>query len=128
VIIAVQDKATVTKLEELNAAVLKDPKAKPFYGAPVVLAVLADKTKVTPVEDGSLVLGNLQNAAYAIGVGSCWIHRAREVFESPDGKALLAKWGVVGDYVGVGFCILGYAAGDEPKAAPRKTGYIVKVK
>ena len=128
VIVAVQDKATVAKLEELNAAVFNDPKAKPFYGAPVVLAVLADKTKVTPVEDGSLVLGNLQNAAYAIGIGSCWIHRAKEVFESPDGKALLAKWGITGDYVGVGFCILGYAAGETPKAAPRKTGYIVKAK
>jgi nitroreductase len=128
VIVAVQDKATVAKLDELNAAVLKDPKAKPFFGAPAVLAVLVDKTKATPLEDGSLVLGNLLNAAYAVGVGSCWIHRAKEVFESPDGKALLAKWGLKGDYVGVGFCILGYPAGDAPKAAPRKAGYIVKVK
>ncbi|GHT79247.1 diguanylate cyclase [Spirochaetia bacterium] len=128
VIVVVRDKATVTKLEELNAAVLNDPKAKPFYGAPTVLAVLVDKTKPTPIEDGSLVLGNLQNAAYAIGVGSCWIHRAKQVFESPDGKALLDKWGIKGDYVGVGFCLLGYAAGDAPKAAPRKAGYIIKVK
>jgi nitroreductase len=128
VIVAVQDKATRDKLESLNAEVLKDAKAKPFYGAPTVIAVLVDTTKATPVEDGSLVLGNLQNAAYAIGVGSCWIHRAKEVFESPDGKALLEKWGIKGDYRGVGFCILGYAAGPLPSPAPRKQGYVIKVK
>jgi nitroreductase len=128
VIVAVQDKAVRDKLEELNAAVLKDPKAKPFYGAPTVIAVLVDTTKATPIEDGALVLGNLQNAAYAIDVGSCWIHRAKEVFESPDGKALLEKWGVKGSYLGVGFCIIGYAAAPSSPPAPRKPGYVIKVK
>ena len=72
----------------------------PFYGAPTVLVVLAAKDRPTCVEDGSLVMGNLMNAAYAVGVGSCWIHRAREVFDSQEGKALLKKWGIEGDYVG----------------------------
>ena len=78
--------------------------------------------------DGSLVMGNLMNAAHAIGVGSCWIHRAREVFDSEEGKALLKKWGVEGDYIGVGHCILGYPADDvSPEAKPRKDDYIVMV-
>ena len=127
IIIAVQDKEVVAQLEALNAEVLKNPSAKPFYGAPVVLAVLADKTKITPVENGSLVLGNMLLAAHAIGVGACWIHRAKEVFESPQGKALLEKWGITGDYVGIGFCILGYPAGEQPQAKPRKENYIYRV-
>ncbi|MDR2796734.1 MAG: nitroreductase family protein [Treponema sp.] len=126
VIVVVQDKALITQIEALNARVLNTPEAKPFYGAPTILAVLVDKTKPTPLEDGSLVLGNLMLAAYAIGVGSCWIHRAKQVFEFEEGKALLKRWGLSEDYVGVGFCILGYAAGEAPKPAPRKEGYIIK--
>jgi nitroreductase len=129
VIVAVQNKAVIEKLEKLNAEVLKNPGAKPFYGAPTVLAVLVDKTKPTPVEDGSLVLGNLQNAAWALGVDSCWIHRAKEVFESEEGKALLKEWKLDGgDYLGVGFCLLGYGEGPRPAPKPRKEGYIIKVK
>ncbi|MDR1129072.1 MAG: nitroreductase [Treponema sp.] len=127
VIVVVKEKAVRDRLEELNAGVLKDPKAKPFYGAPLVLAVLVDQSKPTPVQDGSLVLGNLQIAASAIGVGSCWINRAKEVFEGPEGKAFLEKWGLKGDYRGVGFCILGYPEGAAPQPAPRKAGYIVRV-
>ena len=70
-------------------------------------------------------MGNLMNAAHSLGVDSCWIHRAREVFDSEEGKELLKKWGVDGDYVGVGHCILGYADGVEPTAKPRKEGYII---
>jgi nitroreductase len=129
VIVAVQDKGVIEKLQRLNAEVLKAPEAKPFYGAPTVLAVLADKTKPTPVEDGSLVLGNLQNAAWAVGVDSCWIHRAKEVFESEEGKALLKEWKLDSAvYLGIGFCLLGYANGGRPAPAPRKEGYIVKIK
>ncbi|MDR2662032.1 MAG: nitroreductase [Treponema sp.] len=128
-IVAVQNRAVIEKLQKLNAEVLKNPDAKPFYGAPTVLAVLVDKTKPTPVEDGSLVLGNLQNAAWAVGVDSCWIHRAKQVFESAEGKALLKEWKLDADaYLGVGFCLLGYAAGERPAPAPRKEGYIIKVK
>ena len=129
VIVAIQDKAVIETLQKLNAEVLKKPELKPFYGAPTVLAVLVDKTKPTPVEDGSLVLGNLQNAAWAAGVDSCWIHRAKEVFESEEGKKLLAEWKLDSNtYLGVGFCLLGYAAGERPKPAPRKEGYIIRVK
>ena len=99
----------------------------PFYGAPTVVIVLADKNMPTCVEDGSLVMGNLMNAAYGLGVGSCWIHRAKEEFESEEGKALLKKWGVEGDYIGVGHCILGYAKEEPKQAAPRKEGYVVRV-
>ncbi|MDR2394250.1 MAG: nitroreductase family protein [Treponema sp.] len=84
------------------------------------------KPNPRPCEDGSLVLGNLMIAAYAIGVGSCWIHRAKQVFEFEEGKALLKRWGLSENYVGVGFCILGYAAGEAPKPAARKEGYVIK--
>ena len=124
-IVVVQDKETRDYLSELNAKYLGSD-SDPFYGAPTVLVVLASKDRPTCVEDGSLVLGNLMNAAYAVGVGSCWIHRAREVFDSEEGKALLKKWGIEGDYVGVGHCILGYPAdGAVPQAKPRKDDYIV---
>ena len=127
-IIVVQDKETRDYLSELNDKYMGSG-SDPFYGAPTVLVVLADRKRPTCVEDGSLVLGNLMNAAHAIGVGSCWIHRAREVFDSEEGKALLKKWGVEGDYIGVGHCILGYPADEAtPKAKPRKEDYIVIVK
>ena len=117
-IIVVQDRETRDYLSELNDKYMGSG-SDPFYGAPTVLVVLADRNRPTCVEDGSLVMGNLMNAAHAIGVGSCWIHRAREVFDSKEGKALLKKWGVEGDYIGVGHCILGYPADDvSPEAKP----------
>ena len=98
----------------------------PFYGAPTIIIVLADRERNTYLEDGSLVLGNLMNAAHAVGLGSCWIHRAREVFESEEGKALLKEWGVEGNYVGIGHCALGYAK-EEAEAKPRKENYVIRV-
>ena len=129
-IVVVQDKETRDHLSELNAKYFPGGGGSdPFYGAPTVLVVLASKERPTCVEYGSLVLGNLMNAAYAVGVGSCWIHRAREVFDSEEGKALLKKWGIEGDYIGVGHCILGYPAdGAVPEAKPRKDDYIVYVR
>ncbi len=128
VIVAVQDPETVAQLERMNAAILGKPDAHPFYGAPTVLIVLADKRRPTYVYDGSIVLGNMMNAAHAIGLGSCWIHRAREEFESAEGQALLKKWGIEGDYEGIGHCILGYPDGDAPARIPRKDGYVISVK
>jgi nitroreductase len=128
VIVAVQNKTTISKLQKLNAEVDGDPKGKPFYGAPTVLNVLVDKKGVTPEQDGILAMANLMNAAAALGVGSCWINRAKEVFATDEGKALIKKWGLKGDYTGVAHLLLGYAEGDVPKAAPRKAGNIVKVK
>lgn len=129
VIVAVQDRATRDRLSAMNAAVMGTGN-DPFYGAPTVLVVLVDRTVGTCVEDGSLVMGNLMLAASSIGLGSCWIHRARETFDSAEGKALLQQWGLDPDkYIGVGNCILGYpAAGGTKAAAPRKADYVRQVK
>ena len=125
VMVAVRDKATRDKLSRMNAAVM-GASGDPFYGAPCVIVVLSDPERMTWVEDGSLVLGNLMNAAHSLGLGSCWIHRAKECFDTPEGKALLRAWGVPESYRGVGNCILGYAA-EEPEAKPRKSGRIIKI-
>ena len=127
VMVVVQDKATIEKLSRMNAAIL-GVSSDPFYGAPTVVIVLADKSRPTYREDGALVMGNLMLAAHALGVGSCWIHRAREEFETEEGKALLKSWGLEGDYAGVGHCVLGYAEENgEAPAKPRKDGYIIRV-
>ena len=126
VMVVIQDKETIWELSKMNADVM-GTNSDPFYGAPTVIVVLADKNRLTYVEDGSLVMGNLMNAAHAVGVDSCWIHRAKEVFESEKGKELLKKWNIEGNYVGIGNCILGYRDCQYPKAKPRKAGYIVRV-
>lgn len=126
-IVVLQKAQDIAALERMNAAVLGNPDAKPFYGAPTVLVVLADPQVYTCVEDASLVMGNLMNAAHALGVGSCWVHRARQEFDSAEGKALLRAWGVDERYIGIGHCLLGYADGPEKPAAPRKSDYVVRV-
>ena len=126
VIVAVQDAATRAQLSALNAAVM-GASGDPFYGAPTVVVVLADPQIPTWVEDGSLVLGNMMNAAHALGLGSCWIHRARQVFDGPQGKQLLQRWGLPQSLCGVGHCILGYADGEPAAPAPRKEGYSHRV-
>ena len=125
VLVAVRDKETRDRLSRMNAAVM-GTSGDPFYGAPCVIVVLSDPERMTWVEDGSLVLGNLMNAAHSLGLGSCWIHRSKECFDTPEGKALLRAWGVPENYRGVGNCILGYAA-EEPEAKPRKSGRIIKI-
>ena len=122
VILVVTDKKLRDELSSLNAAIMGRD-SDPFYGAPAVLVVLADKSVPTHVYDGSLVMGNLMNAAHALGLGSCWIHRAKETFESERGKEILKSLGIEGDYEGIGNCIIGYP--DEQKEAkPRKENYI----
>ncbi len=123
IIIAVTDKKLRDELSAMNAKVM-GADVDPFYGAPVVLIVLASKDFPTYVYDGSLVMGNLMLAAHAENIGSCWIHRAMEEFESPRGKEILKSLGIEGDYEGIGHCILGYADGDEPAPAPRKENYV----
>ena len=125
IIVAVQDKETRDLLSHLNAAVL-GVNSDPFYGAPTVLIVLADANSSFAVQDGSLVMGNLMNAANAIGLGSCWINRAREVFATEEGKALLKKWGIEGEWLGIGNCILGYPA-EAPAMKKRKENYVTYV-
>ena len=127
VIVAVTNREIRDRLSRLNASVFgPDNDSDPFYGAPVVLVVLADTTAAfTWKEDGSLVMGNLLNAAHAKGLGSCWIHRAKEVFETEEGKAILRELGIDDTkYVGIGNCILGYVNGDYPEAKPRKANYV----
>ena len=125
VMVAVRDKETRDLLSKMNAAVMGS-QADPFYGAPCVIVVLVDPERYTCVEDGSLVMGNLMEAAHALGLGSCWIHRAGQMFDTPEGKALLNDWGLPENLRGIGNCILGYAA-EEPEAKPRREGRIVKV-
>ena len=125
IIIAVTNKALRERMSALNAAVL-GMDGDPFYGAPTVLVVLADADSPYAVQDGSLVLGNLMNAAKAIGLGSCWINRAKEVFDTDEGKALLKKWGIEGNWVGIGHCILGYPE-EAPTMKPRKQNYVTYV-
>ena len=127
IIIAVTNKELRDKLSAMNAKIMGVDNMDPFYGAPTVVVVLADKNMPTCVEDGSLVMGNLMNAAYGLGVGSCWIHRAKEEFESEEGKEILKSLGIEGDYEGIGHCILGYADGPAPKAAPRKDSYVYHI-
>lgn len=127
VIVAIQNPTAVAQLSRMNAAV-NGASGDPFYGAPTVLVVLAERTRGTYLLDGAAVITTLLNAAHALGLGSCWIHRAKEEFESEEGKALLRKWGVEGDYEGVGHVILGYAAEAPAEPAPRKANYIVRVK
>ena len=120
VIIAVTDKTVRDRLSEMNRKIGGWQEGfDPFYNAPAVLVVLADKTKPTYVYDGSLVMGNLMQAAHAMGLGSCWIHRAKEEFDSDEGKELLRSLGIEGDYEGIGHCIIGYPAGELSSAPPR---------
>lgn len=123
--VAVRDKETRDLLSRLNAGVMNADN-DPFYGAPCVVVVLADPTIRTWVEDGSLMMGNLLNAAASLDLASCWIHRAKEVFDLPEGKALLQKWGLPEHLRGVGNCILGYAAATSERK-PRLDGRILKI-
>ena len=126
VLVVVQDPETIAYMSRLIAEIQGNPGTDPFYGAPTVVVVLADGGRPTWLQDGSLVMGNLMNAAASLGVGSCWINRAIELFDMPEGKELLNKWGLPDTLRGVGHCVLGYADGPAPAPKPRKEGYIVR--
>lgn len=126
VLVSVTDKAARDEISRLNAAVMgKD--TDPYYGAPVLVLALADPASSTWVEDASCALENMMLAAHALGLGSVWVHREREIFDSEAGKALLRAWGLPETLRGVGSIALGYASGPAPAPAPRKDGYIVRV-
>lgn len=120
-IVAITDRKLRDRLMEMNRVIggWKDG-FDPFYGAPAILLVLADKASPNHVYDGSLTMGNMMLAAHALGLGSCWINRAREEFDSEEGKAILRELGIEGDWEGIGHCVVGYIEGDVPQAAPRK--------
>lgn len=121
-IVAVQDSGDIARLSAINARIM-GTSSDPFYGAPTVVLVLAQAGNRNGVQDASLVMGNLMNAAHALGIGSCWIHRAYEEFESEEGKALLKKWGIEGEWRGIGHCVLGYAVEVAPMR-PRKEDWV----
>lgn len=129
IIIAVTNKELRDKLSAMNAKIMgMEDGFDPFYGAPELLIVLANKEMPTYLYDGSLVMGNLMNAAAALGVDSCWIHRAKEEFEMPEGKEILKNLGIEGDYEGIGHLVLGYAAAPIPEVAPRKADYVYYIR
>ena len=129
IIIQVTKKKLRDKIAEMNRKIGGwEEGFDPFYGAPAMLIVLARKDWPTGIYDGSLVMGNLMLAAHDLGIGSCWIHRAKEEFESDWGKNLLRSLGVNGDYEGIGHCALGYADGDYPAAPARNEGRVFYVK
>lgn len=127
IIIAVTNKEVRDQLSKENAGIM-GVNSDPFYGAPVILIVLANKDVPTYMYDGSLVMGNLMNAAQSMGVDSIWIHRAKEEFESDFGKKMLADLGIEGNYEGIGHCAIGYAASELGAPAPRKENYVYYVK
>ena len=121
IVVAVTDKKLRDKISEDNRKIGGWQEGfDPFYGAPVILIVLADKNWPTAVYDGSLVMGNMMLAAHSLGLGSIWIHRAKEEFESDEYRQLLSNLGVEGEWVGIGHCAVGYADGEVPAPAKRR--------
>lgn len=129
IFIAVQNPEWISRLSKLNAQIAGAPEGfDPFYGAPTVILVLAEKNVGDPVEDASLAIGNMLNAGYALGLGTRWINRIRQTFETDLGKELLKECGYEGEYIGVGSCILGYPANGYPGPLERKANYFKIVK
>lgn len=126
IVVAVTDKPTRDRLSKVNAEIMGGAN-DPFYNAPVILIVLAKTDMPTHVYDGSLVMGNLMLAAHAEGLGSCWIHRAKETFEKDEWKKWLADLGVEGEYEGIGHCAIGYIDGQYPSDIPRQQGRVFYV-
>ncbi len=127
IILAVTNPEKIKEFSKVNAAIM-GADIDPFYGAPVILVVLANKAMPTYKYDGSLVMGNLMNAAESLGLGSIWIHRAKEEFESDFGKKILKDLGIEGDYEGIGHCALGYKGEATKEAAPRKENYVYYIR
>ncbi len=116
--LVVTNKELRDRLSEMNAAVMGSDN-DPFYGAGTVIVVFADRNRTTTVEDGSCAMANLMNAAFSLGIDSCWIHRAREVFESEEGREIARSFGIPDEYIGIGNCILGYRDCELPEPLPR---------
>ncbi len=126
-IVAVQTTEYVAAVDALNAKVLNKPDVHPYYGAPTILLIFETEQCLTHELDGAAVCTNMVNAAYAVGLGSCWINRCKQMFELPEGKELLRKWGLSESLVGVASIALGYADCENPQPKPRKADYVVRV-
>ena len=127
VIVAVQNKETIDKFVNMNAEIM-GTNSNPYYGAPTIIIVLADKNVSTHIQDGSLALGTMMLAAHSLGISTCWINREYEMFNTKEGRELLNEWGVSDDVVGVGALALGYSKGDVKEAKPRKENYSIIIK
>lgn len=127
-IIVFNDEDQIKELGKINTSFSNNPNRDPFYGAKTVILVIAEKLGTTYIQDGSAVITNIINAAWSLGVGSCWIHRAKEEIESQYGKSLLEKLNLKGEYVGIGHVALGYFDEENPSPKPRKDNYIIYVK
>lgn len=123
-IVAVQDPLQREQLSQMNRKIM-GTESDPYYGAPTFVLVFASNTEKwrNSIQDASLVLGNMMNAAHSIGLGSCWINREREMFETEEGKALMKQWGLPADLIGVGALALGYPASEPKTPKPRKENY-----
>ncbi|MBS5520405.1 MAG: nitroreductase [Acidaminococcus sp.] len=127
IILCITEPDVIVRLSRANAQIAGYKEGTdPFYGAPAVLVVLSPKEVPTALYDGTLVLANLMTAAHALGLGSCWIHRAREEFEQPAWQDFLRKLDLTGDYIGIGHCVIGYPD-EHPEASPRRSGRIIYV-
>ena len=127
VMVVLQNDEEIRNLSAMNARIMGSG-SDPFYGAPTVIVVLESRNNRNAVADGSLVMGNLMNAAHALGLGSCWVNRAYEEFETDEGKAMLRRWGIPGDHVGIGHCLIGYPLDLPKEASPRRDGRIFRIR
>lgn len=126
-IVVIQNKDLISKIAKINASFVNKEGLNPFYDAPTLIIVFADKNISTYVQDGSAIITNMINAAYSIGVSSCWIHRAKETFETEEGKKLMKEWNIPSNYEGIGNCVLGYSDCENINPFPRKENYVIKV-
>ena len=122
IIIVVTNPSLVERIKKMNARIL-GTQADPFYGAPCMMVVLVKESENAQY-DGPIVMQTIMLAAQSLGVNSIWIHRAKEEFESAEGKQLLQELGIQGQYIGIGHVALGYAAAPLPEPKPRKADYI----
>lgn len=123
--VVIQDKETIRKISHMNAVAWDKPDIDPFFDAPTLIVVFADTTVHTYVEDGSACITNMLNAAHSLGVGSCWVHRARPVFDTGEGREMKKQWGLGDEYVGVDNVVLGYPEGPHKDRRPRREGRII---
>lgn len=124
-IVVIENKETIERIANINGSITGRENYNPFYGAPTLIIVFADKNVATHIQDGCAVITNILNAAYSLGVDSCWIDRAKETFETEYGKELMSKWDLNDNYVGIGNVVLGYRNMPMPPALPRKADYII---